>query len=178
VSKAREALLEFRNRINVIDPVSSAKSIGETIAQLTRDKVLLENNRAALVGIVSADSPTRRLLDAQIAAIESQIAGLQKQLAGHVQDSVISTQIAAYEDLQLEAQFAEKLYAIAQSGYEKARVEAEKQQLFLAMIVRPTLPEQATYPRIIRYTLTIFAICFVLWSMMVLLLAAIREHVS
>jgi capsular polysaccharide transport system permease protein len=46
------------------------------------------------------------------------------------------------------------------------------------MIVRPTLPEQATYPRIIRYTLTIFAICFVLWSMVVLLLAAIREHVS
>lgn len=178
VRKAREALLAFRNANKSIDPVANAVSIGETIRSLMQQKSKLENDRASLVGAVSEESPVKRQLDARITNLDSQIAGLQEQLTTQSQNPAISGEIASYEALQLETQFAEKLYAVNQAAYEQARVEQERQQLYLATIVKPTMPQEASYPRLKADSAVVFVVCFVLWSMASLLIAAIRDHMG
>ena len=175
---ARQALLAFRNQSNSIDPVASAVSLGTTITALTREKSKLENDRAGMVGVTSAESPVKRQLDARIGNLETQISELQEQLTNQKQDTAISSQLAKYEDLQLESQFGEKLYAIAQTAYEQARAEQEKKQLYLVTIVKPTMPEEAYYPRIWVGSAVIFAVCFVFWSMAALVFASIRDHMG
>ena len=178
VRKAREALLAFRNTSKSIDPVADATSIGETIRSLMQEKGKVENDRASLVGVVSEESPVKRQLDARISNLDAQIAKLQEQLTTQSENPAISGQIASFEALQLEAQFAEKLYAVNQTAYEQARVEQEKQQLYLATIVKPTIPQEASYPRFKADSAVVFAVCFVLWSMASLLIAAIRDHMG
>jgi capsular polysaccharide transport system permease protein len=177
--KAQAALLTFRNRNSAIDPIANATSISETIAKLITEKIGLENDRAGLVGVVSTESPVRRQLDAKISDIDSQVKKLRDQLANQQGgDSTISHQIAGYQDLQLEVQFAEKLYSVAQAAHDQARTEQEKQQLYLAIVEKPTLPEEAYYPRIIATPAVVFAVCAVLWSMIALLIASIRDHMG
>ena len=176
---AQAALLSFRNRNNAIDPIANATSISETITKLITERIGLENDRAGLIGVVSAESPLRRQLDARLTDIESQINKLRDQLANQKGgDLTISHQIANYQDLQLEVQFAEKLYSVAQAAHDQARTEQEKQQLYLAVVEKPTLPEEAYYPRIIATTAVVFAMCAVLWSMMALVIASIRDHMG
>ena len=178
VRVAREELLRFRNRTNVLDPEQSARSIGEMITQLYLDKVKLENDMASVSGSMSPDSPTSQIARARIANLDKQIAALRDQLTSERQNSALSDQISGYEESQLKVQFAEKLYAITQASYEKAREEQQKQQLYLVTIVRPTLPEEAIYPRRVIGTAIVFAVLLVLWSMIALIVGLIRDHME
>jgi capsular polysaccharide transport system permease protein len=179
LAEIRQAMLAFRNKSSTIDPVSSAASLGETLTQLTREKILLESNRASLKGSLNENSPVIRFLTSQIESIDKQIALLRGQLTGDNKEAnTISGQIASYEDLQLQSQFAEKLFEISKSGFEKARAEQDKQQLYLVNVVHPTFPEEASYPRPFTGTAIIFALCGVIWSMVCLVIASIEDHIG
>lgn len=173
---ARAELADFRNKNNLIDPMLSAKTINDNIGKLLQDRSVLENNRATLGSSVSADSPMLRVLNAQIAALDQQISDLRSQLTSQSKGDALSGQIAGYESRQIEVQFAEKLYSIAQDAYNAARREQERQQLYLVTVEQPSTPEKPTYPRIFLDTMTVFAACLVLWSMGALLVASVRDH--
>ena len=174
--EAQKAVLAFRNETSLVNPQATATTIGDMIAQLTKDKMTLEANRATTSSQVTDESPTRRVLNAQIVAIEDQIASLKDQLTSQSHSNTISGQIANFDDLQLDAGFAQRMYGIAQTTYDKARLEQESQQLYIVTIVRPTLPEQVAYPRLITDTALIFIACLILWSMVALVVASIKEH--
>lgn len=176
LEKARAVMLAFRNENNLIDPALSAKATSETLAKLTREKITLEYNKASISGALQKDSPTLRVLNAQIDALDQQIAKVQLELTGRSEDGALSGRIAGYESLQLAVEFGERLYTIAQASYEKARVEQEKQQLYLVTVENPSIPERASYPRVFLDTVLIFAVCLVIWSMLALLVAWIRDH--
>ena len=82
------------------------------------------------------------------------------------------------DDGEIELQFAEKLYSIAQDSYDAARREQEKQQLYLVTVERPNSPEKASYPRIFLDTMTVLIAALVLWSMVALLVASVRDHLG
>ena len=175
---ARLDLLAFRNQSHLIDPVLEASSISDTISKLVQDRLTLENNRAALGKSVSPDAPTLKVLNSQIASIDRQIADLQGQLTSRTKSGTLSDELAKYESRQIEAKFAESLYTAAKGSYEAARREQERQQLYLVTIDQPSLPEKPTYPRSFLGTFTVFASCLILWSMLSLLVASIRDHLG
>jgi|RhiMethySRZTD1v2_1073278.scaffolds.fasta_scaffold3589123_1 capsular polysaccharide transport system permease protein len=85
-------------------------------------------------------------------------------------------EVANYEELVVDREFAEKAYVSALSSLERARVEADRQQRYVAAFVRPTLPGEALYPRRIVASITVFAIALVLWALGVLIGYAIRDQ--
>ena len=179
LARIRVALLEFRTGSNTIDPIGAATSLSETLTALSREKITLESNRDALQGVMDKNAPTMRHLSSQIEAVEQQIKILQEKLTSPIKDgAAISEQLAVYEDLQLQGQFAEKLFTISQAGFEKARAEQDKQQLYLMTIVRPTMPEEATYPKPFINAGIVFALCLMLWSMVALVVASIEDHIG
>jgi capsular polysaccharide transport system permease protein len=167
LAKLRAALLEFRTASSTIDPVGSATSLSETLTALSREKITLEGNREALKSVMDKNAPTLRFLSTQIESIDQQIKILQDKLTSRTETS--ST---------LQSQFAEKLFTIAQAGYEKARAEQEKQQLYLVTIVRPTMPEEAAYPKPFVSAAVVFAVCLMFWSMVTLVIASIGDHIG
>ena len=176
LEKARAELLVFRRQNNIIDPELSAKSMSETLAKLVRERIQLDYMRSSVSGSMSRDAPSQRVLASQIASLDAQIQQVQGQLTGKDQEATLANQISGFENLSLSVQFGERLYAISQASYEKARVEAERQQLYLVVINRPSLPERAYYPRILLDTGLVAIAAFILWGMIALIVAWVRDH--
>lgn len=173
---SKQKLLEFRNKNVLIDPVSKASSIGEIIAQLTVKRIELEVQISSLASSLAANSPSQKLLVEQMKVIDQQIKEQQSLLAGSAVNPKVSNEISEYEQLKLNEVFDQKLYEISQASYQKARQEAEKQQLFLALVVPPVLPEKALLPKIGVDTFLVFAFCLIMWGIVSLLIASVREH--
>ena len=102
---------------------------------------------------------------------------MKKKLTDAQGVEAVSTQIAGYERQKLEEQFAERLYTIWQTAYERAREDLLRHQLYLITVVTPTPPEDPTYSRIVGSTLLVFGAFLVVWSVVVLIVATIEEHI-
>jgi capsular polysaccharide transport system permease protein len=178
LADARENLLQFRNQNVIIDPGSRAASLGEMIGKLTLERIDIENALTTFSSTLSSDAPSQRLQRTRLAVIDQQIVELKKKLTDSHSGDAVSAQIAAYERLKLDQQFAEKLYTIAQASYQKARQELEKQQLYLVLAVRPTLPETAFYPKVTADTLLLFGALTALWAVGTLIVASINDHMG
>ncbi len=177
VDDRRQALSRFRNQQEILDPIMTATAIGETVAELTKEKLKIENQVAVMQGTVSAEAPSLRVLRARLGSIEEQIGKLETRLASASgENAALASQLAGYEHLQLELKFAEKLYEIAESAFKKAQLEAQKQQLYLVPIVRPTLPEEPAYPRPVLDSLLVFVWLTIFWGVAALTIAGIRDH--
>jgi capsular polysaccharide transport system permease protein len=176
LARARQQLLQFRNANVLIDPITKAKSIGEMIGKLKLERLDLDNNLQSMSGVLAADSPSQRLQRTRVETLDKQIASLQQKLTDVKGDDTVSSQIATFENLELDEKFAERMYMVAQAAYEKARQEREKQLLYLVVVVHPTMPESATYPQVPLTTSLIFSSLLVTWGIAALLTAAIKDQ--
>ncbi len=177
LADAREKTLQFRNQNVLIDPGSRATSLGEVIGKLTLERIDIVNALSTFSESLSSDAPSQRLQRTRLAAVDQQLADLRKKLTNAQGGDAVSAQIASYERLKLDEQFAEKLYSIAQASYHRARQELEKQQLYLVTVVAPTLPESATYPKVAANTALLFCALLVAWAVVSLLVASIDDHI-
>ena len=174
----RAALLAFRNSNDLIDPIARAKSLGETIATLTLDKINVETALSVLVRSNVTDSPSVSVLKSQLASLDQQIDRLKSQLTTSVGNAAVSSQLAGYEALKLREEFATRIYVIAQDSYLHAQQELQRQQLYLITVVRPTRAEEATYPKILKSTI-LMAVCLtIVWSIGALILASVRDQID
>lgn len=178
LAQARAAVTVFRQANVLIDPAARAKSISEQIAKLTSDKIELENSMSTLRGVINADSPTRRVERARLETIERQIAELRSSLTERDNERAVAAQIGAYERLQLDEQFATLLYTIAKNSYQEARQDMERQQLYVGVVVAPTLPQDSDGPRIFAKALLLFACLGFAWTIAALLAATVNDHIA
>jgi capsular polysaccharide transport system permease protein len=178
LAEAREKLLSFRNRNALVDPGARAASLGELIGKLTLERIDAVNALSTFASTFSSDSPSARLHATRLATIDRQLEELRKKLTDSEGTEAVSAQIAGYERLKLEEQFAESMYAVAQTAYQAARQDLERQQLYLVAIARPTRPESPSFPRVGANTLLVFTALLILWSIVSLVVASVREQVD
>ncbi len=174
----RAALLAFRNANELIDPVARAKSLGETMATLTLEKVDAETTLSVLTRSNITDSPSLGVLKSKIASLNQQIDGLKSQLTASAGDGTVSSQLAGYEALKLQEEFATKIYVIDQDAYLRAQQELQRQQLYLITVVQPTRAEEATYPKIFHSTILVAVCLSIVWAIVALIVASVRDQID
>ncbi len=153
---AQSALTSFREREQMVDPGQSSLAILETIARLSMEAAQLSVQLNELTA-TSPQAPQVKPLRNRRAAIEAQIAQERQRLAGDAQS--IAPRIAEYERLMLEREFAERSLVAAMTALEVARVEAQKQQIYLERVSEPSRPDYPTYPLRIVWSLVTFIVC-------------------
>ena len=84
--------------------------------------------------------------------------------------------MADYERLMVDREFSEKRYLSALTSLEAARIRAEGQSRYLVAFSPPTLPEESVWPRRLPFTMLVFAGATLLFGIVSLVVAAIREH--
>ncbi|WP_036262339.1 hypothetical protein [Methylocapsa aurea] len=176
-SDALRNLRDVQNQEGTVDPQSAIDASATTLLGVIREKLALERQHDANLKVVSASAPQQRALASQIQALESQTAALTEALTSRREDVKSAAQtIARFESGELERRFSERLLEIAQAGYERARLEAERQHVYLALFVEPKMPTTAEFPRRLRLTAFVGACAFGLWSIIMLTTAGIRDH--
>ena len=178
---ARTALAEYRGDEQELDPTATALSKQEVVGSLEAQLAQLESMLTSLRATMSEDAPRVVYVRNQIEALRAQVAAERFRVAqAETGDErpVLTERLSRYEELLAEREFAEKSYLSRLATLEAARVEALKQQRYLAVFVRGAAPEEADYPEGLRWTLIVFGALLLGWGVLALVSAAIRDRTS
>lgn len=178
--KSREtalALSTYRNRNGVFDPVGQSALQLQQVAKL-QDELIATKTQLMQVKAFTPESPQIPVLQQRVSAIQSEIDTETAKVTGRAtgSDPSLTSKAVEYERLSLERLFAEKQLGAAMASLEQARNEAQRQQLYLERIVQPNTPDIAIEPQRLKAVLTTFVVGLLVWGILSLLIAGVREH--
>jgi capsular polysaccharide transport system permease protein len=176
VGASQDALTAFRQQRRNIDPVATGQSQIGLVTTIRTNLAQARAARASLSGSVSPSSPQARALDARIRALEAQVNAEASRLTGG--SSAIAANVGDYQSLQLKQQFAARRYDAAASALQRAREQAQKQQLFVVRVVEPNMPVKALYPKRAKIAVTVFISLALAYALGWLIVAGVREHAA
>ncbi|HZU91330.1 MAG TPA: hypothetical protein VE993_18905 [Stellaceae bacterium] len=169
----QDKLTAYRVQQKMIDPKSASAGVLLLIQQMTTAEA---NARAQLAELLrtSPNSPQLPLIRTRIDSLDNLIARERAKLSGQT-DSVVAS-MTEYEHLVLQRELAEKALASAFTSLEAARIEAQRQQVYLERIAQPNLPDYPLYPeRVLDFSMVV-ASCLLAYALAWLLVASVREH--
>ena len=170
---AQGALTAFRERERLVDPSQVTLAVLETIARLSVEAATLSVQIGELEK-TSRNSPQIAPLRSRRSAIEEQIATERHRLAGDAQ--AIAPRIAEYERLMLEREFAAKALIAAMTALETAKIEAQRQQVYLEKVATPARPDYPTYPWRAIWCLVTLVAGYMTWRMWRILVKDAADH--
>ncbi|MGF6661623.1 capsular polysaccharide transport system permease protein [Paraburkholderia atlantica] len=170
---AAAALASYRNSHTVFDPEK------QSALQLQQVNVLQTQLLTAQTQLIQLQSIAPQ--NPQIPAIKTSITTLQKQIDAATVGVAggkgsLSDKAAVYARLQLDQQFSEKQLASTMAALESARAEAQRKQLYLERLVEPNVPDVAIEPKRVKGIFEVFALGMILWGVLSLLIAGVKEH--
>lgn len=177
VEAASGALLAFQSRHRLLDPTAQAQATGVLTAELQANRARLEAELGGLRGFLNEDAYQIQALKSRIAAIDRQIdAERRRATAGDDKGTRLNKLALDFEALKLQAEFARDAYKLALAAVENARIDANQKIKSLVIVEPPSTPQTAEYP-LVAYNLgTLLAVCVLLYAIVRLVLATIREH--
>lgn len=167
------ALSTFRNQKGVIDPESQSAIHLQQIAKL-QDELIATQALLTQLQTFTKNNPQIPSLQQRAQNLRQEIDAETTRVAGG--DRSLANKAAEYQRLALDREFADKQLASALASLEQARNEAQRKQLYLERIVQPSKPDMAMEPRRIRGILATFMLGLVVWGVLTMLLAGVREH--
>ena len=172
----RAVLVAFQRKSNVLDiestAIARATLINEIEAQLVNSRAEL----SALLATLGSGSPQVRQRQNMIASLEKELAVEQTRLTSTQADGAINVLASEYRELVIDAGIAEEAYKLSVAAVENARIESTKQLRALLVIVKPNLPDEASYPDRLYNLIALFLGLLMLYGIFRFLVATIEDH--
>ncbi len=168
------ALASYRNRRAVFDPDKQSALQLQQVTKL-QDELVIARLQLAQIKSLSPSNPQIGAMERRAAGLESEMARQMSRIAGPSGNS-LTDKATEFERLQLERTFADRQVAAAMTNLETARSEARRQQIYLERIVQPNKPDLALEPRRLRAIFATFVVGLVMWGVLSMLLAGVKEH--
>jgi capsular polysaccharide transport system permease protein len=172
---AKASLVAFQNRHKVLDPVAQAQATASLSAQLEGEIAHKEAELKALQGYLQEGAPQVVMLRSQIAALRSQM-DMERSKVASGNGSRLNTIAAEFQNLALEAGFAEDAYKAALTAMETTRIEASRKLKSLVVVETPAKPEIALHPLRLYNLATLLVALTLLYGIVRLVIATIQDH--
>ena len=177
VEAALQDMRRYRETEGFISPLAAATSASQLLMQAMGDKIRMENDLFVATRAMSPNAPTLRDLKTRVEVVDDQIAQLKAKLTGDSKEGrSVSTSLVRFEELELKRIFAEKLFSMAQDSLERARLAAERQNIYVSVFVPPGLPEEARYPERLGFSIVIPMGLLIIWGIGALIVATVEDH--
>jgi capsular polysaccharide transport system permease protein len=167
------ALSIYRNQKSVIDPERQSTIQLQQIAKL-QDELIATQAQLVQLQTFTKNNPQIPSLQLRVQNLRQEIDAETNRVAGG--DRSLAKKAAEYQRLALEREFADKQLGSTLVSLEQARNEAQRKQLYLERIVQPSKPDMAMEPRRVRSILATFMLGLVVWGVLTMLFAGVREH--
>lgn len=176
---ARQALTQFRNETQIVDP--SANVAGQTGLLNTLQQQLAEAliEQDLLRDVTRSTDPRLEQAARKIEVIRKRIAEERQTfgLAGSGgKTEEFNELLAQFEVLTVDREFAEQAWLAARSAYDAAVLEANRQSRYLAAYVGPTTPERAQYPERGMLWALFSLVVFLVWAILTLIAYSIKDR--
>lgn len=173
---------ELRDKERVLDPTKQTEALTKLVGEMRLELLRMESEYEAQKRNVSEDAPQLRVLEARIRAAREQIRLVEARMTSNTpnqqNDPTLAQTISSFDRLKLEQEFAQKQYLAASAALERARIEVEAKQVYLTTFLRPSLAEEALYPKRWWIISAIALICLALWGIGTGLAILIRNHAA
>ncbi len=174
---SKNQLMAFQQKHRLLDPTAQAQASGMLTNELQASRSRLEAELNGMLSFLNEDAYQVQALKSRLAALDRQI-GTERDRA--TTDTKRGERLNAlaidFQALQLQTQFAQDAYKLALAAVENARIDATRKIKSLLVVEPPSLADTAEYP-LRAYNLgTLLALCVLLYAIIRLVLATIREH--
>lgn len=175
IAKIQAQLTAYRVQQKMLDPKTASAGPIELMAQMNAQ---LASSKGQLAEIArnAPNSPQVRLIKTRIASLEKLINEERTKITGT--DNSVASALGEYERLDVQRLLAEKTLASAFTSLEAARLEAQRQQLYLETISQPNLADYPLYPRRLVSFATVVMTCLLTYGIAWLLVVSVREHAA
>jgi capsular polysaccharide transport system permease protein len=177
VQDAKNQVLAFQNRNRLLDPTFQAQASGALLAELQATRARLESDLNSLLTYRNEDSPQVRELRSRIAAVRKQAdAEAANATASGRKGEQLTALAVDFQALQMQAEFAVDAYKLSLAAVESARIDATRKIKTAVIIEPPSLPETPELPRRLYALVTVFVASLLVYAIVRLVLATVREH--
>lgn len=174
VRETADKLTTYRIENGIFDLKEQSSAQLNLVSKL-QDELIVIQTQLDQVRAITPDNPQISGLQTREKSLRDEIKKQSDLIAGKGSSSMAS-RAAEYQRLMLENELAEKQMAAAMTSLESAKAEADRQQLYLEVVALPNTPDMAQEPKRIYNTLATFVIGLMLYGVLSLLLASVREH--
>lgn len=175
LKQAKEALISFQRENRLMSTEGESQTVMATIQTLEQGLAQKQSDLAARLQVLDRSAPQLQTLQLEIVALESQIASAKERLAGASNTSITELD-AQFREIQLNLEFVTNIYKSNLNALEQARIEAARRLKFLIVVAQPSVPERAEYPQRLYLVATAAVVFMVLFFVISLTAAIIREH--
>lgn len=175
LQSAKARLVSFQNRNKLFDPMAQAQATAALSVQLEGEIARKEAELKTMLGYLQEGAP-------QIVALTNEISSLKRQMDSErakiasTGGGKLNTLAAEFQSLTLEAGFAEDAYKAALSAVETTRIDASRKIKSLVIIESPVRPQVAEYPRRLYNLVTLLLGLTLLYGIVRLVVATIKDH--
>lgn len=174
--EARQAVTEFRNRYQLVDPVADVQGQIGVVTSLQQQLAEQLVSLGLLRANAQPNDPRISQTELRIEVIREQIEAERQKFGSNSSEAALSDVVGQYEILAVDRQFAETSYTAALASYETARAEAVRQSRYLAAYIRPTLAQAAEFPQRAKLLLMISLFLSLLWIIGSLIFYSLRDR--
>lgn len=175
VQSEKAKVLDFQNSHHLISPESTSSARLGVVSQIEGELAQQQAQLKQLQSYMKETAPAVVSVQARVDALTKQLAQEQARLTGIDKDAMNEV-TARYMDVQTQATLAADLYKAGLISLEQARVEAYRKLKHLLVVSQPTLAEDAEYPRRLYNLLTTGVLLCLLYGLIIMGLATLREH--
>lgn len=167
---------QFRDQSRTLDATSSARVVTEVVGGLEASLAKARAEMAAMRTYLRPGSPRLVEQETRVAALQAQLGSQRGRLAGGG-GSLVAT-VGGFERLGVEREFANRGYASALTSLEAARLNAQRQHVYLIRVVEPNLPQKSTIPRRLYTVLLVFGGLLLAYGIAWVISVGVREHAA
>lgn len=174
--KAKDELLSFQNKYGVFDPLKQAEGTLKLIAELESKTAAKEAELLMMQSYINDNAPQIVTIKSEIDALKKQLQKEKSKVSSPKSSQKLNDLAAKFQDLTIEAGFAESAYTAALKAYESARIEALRKIKQVVIVQSPSLPQSAKYPEVLYNILTAFMILSLIYGIVKFIKMIIEEH--
>ncbi|WP_312079975.1 sugar transporter [Leclercia sp.] len=175
VQDEKAKVLEFQNNHHLISPETTSSARLGVVSQIEGELARQQAQLKQLQSYMKETAPAVVSVQTRVNALTQQLAQEQGRLTGADKEAMNEI-TARYLDVQTQATLAADLYKTGLISLEQARVEAYRKLKHLLVISQPTLAETAEFPRRLYNLATIGVLLCLLYGLIIMGLATLREH--
>lgn len=175
-AEVRESFERLRVGAQELDPTQAGAVVQSIVATLEGQLAQVRAEIGQKSTFMRPDNLAMAALRSRADAIETEITRERARMTGGA--GAIAGMMAGFERLTLQREFADRGLASALASLEQARIEAQRQQLYVVRVIQPQLSEEALYPR--RWLLIASVLVASLLSYLIgqLVAATIKDHIN
>lgn len=176
---AREALTTFRARTQIVDPQADIQGRMGVINNLQQQLAQALVDHDLLLTVTNETDPRVRQAQRRIEVINDRITEERRNFATRdvtVFDTEYPRLISQFESLRVDQEFAEQTYRAALTAMDAARSNADRQNLYLATYVQPSLAQRSEYPERLLQSFLTLAFLMMIWAALALIYYSLRDR--